>query len=531
MRELIDDAELNESLAETTEEISAREGIYGEIKRALIARGIPADEIAFIHDFNTPVKKAQAFAAANAGRIRVMIASTEKAGTGVNMQERLYALHHLDTPWRPADIEQREGRILRQGNIFPEVHICTYITEGSFDGYMWQTLESKARFISQIMAGEVTARTAEDVDPLVMTAAQIKAIASGNPQILEKVGLEVELTKLERLYSVWLANRRRMQREAEDLPASINHAEQLVAYHQRALALRQEWEQQQRNAEAFSIRLRKTLEGDELIEISERKHAGAQLRQLAFAMMRTTRRQGRMRVEIGAYHGFGIYAQADGRATDEFEFLDGQAELSLRLEASSPAYAFKLAESDVGILQSMDAQLRSLEACLAQAEARWQRLRHRFDQINLELGKGWEHAGKYQELKTRLLSLNAALSAAGQELEASPELASLNPDALRPTPEAISVLQLVSFAGEEDKLLQPAREAMEQSAAILCANPLIPHAPAPAVGVLLVGNAISDGLTEEKGEQPENLCIKRRTTKRQRKSEMTPLTQLQFDWL
>lgn len=134
------------------------------------------------------------------------------------MQQRLYALHHLDTPWRPSDVEQREGRILRQGNVHREVHLCQYITEGSFDGYMWQTLESKSRFISQIMAGEVTARTAEDVDQLVMTAAQIKAIASGNPLILEKVAAEVELTRLDRLYSVWRANRRRL-REQQDIPA------------------------------------------------------------------------------------------------------------------------------------------------------------------------------------------------------------------------------------------------------------------------------------------------------------------------
>nr|WP_281720788.1 helicase C-terminal domain-containing protein [Nitrosomonas nitrosa] len=129
--------EQDETTVETAEEASTREGIYGEIKRLLIARGIPANEIAFIHDFPTPARKAQAFAEVNAGRIRVMIASTEKAGTGVNMQERLYALHHLDTPWRPSDVEQREGRILRQGNIHKEVHLCQYITEGSFDGYMW----------------------------------------------------------------------------------------------------------------------------------------------------------------------------------------------------------------------------------------------------------------------------------------------------------------------------------------------------------------------------------------------------------
>ena len=113
MSNRVDDAELDENVQETVEEVSAREGVYGEVKRALIARGIPTAEIAFIHDFSTPAKKAQAFADCNAGRIRVLLASTEKAGTGVNMQERLFALHHLDVPWRPSDVEQREGRILR----------------------------------------------------------------------------------------------------------------------------------------------------------------------------------------------------------------------------------------------------------------------------------------------------------------------------------------------------------------------------------------------------------------------------------
>ncbi|MFN7931016.1 MAG: helicase-related protein [Blastocatellia bacterium] len=130
--------------AETASERLDRLGVYGEIKRELVKRGIPAGEIAFIRDFETPAQKSKAFADANAGRIRILLASTEKARTGVNMQERLYALHHLDAPWRPADVEQREGRILRQGNRYGEVRIFNYVTENSFDGYMWQTLENKA---------------------------------------------------------------------------------------------------------------------------------------------------------------------------------------------------------------------------------------------------------------------------------------------------------------------------------------------------------------------------------------------------
>lgn len=443
MEEQANYAENDNATIETAEEISARTGIYGEIKRALITRGISADEIVFIHDFPTSKKKAEAFAACNAGKIRIMLASTEKAGTGVNMQERLYALHHLDTPWRPSDIEQREGRILRQGNCFPAVHICTYITEGSFDGYMWQTLESKARFISQIMAGEVTARTADDVDQLVMTAAQIKAIASGNPQILEKVGLEVELTKLERLYSVWLSSRRRMQYEAESLPTNIARATEFTAWQQHAITVRDEAEQARSKTDDFRMALRQKLEADKQVEFTDRKRAGAQLHQLAFAVARQAQRAGRQQREIGMYQGFTIYLQTQ-RAFSERDLLGQLPELSLRLEATGPELECKLSDSDLGIVQSMDAQLRSLEARLAQAEQRQRQVQHRYEQVQHELSKGWEHAMRYEELRAKLLTVNASLTAAGQELEASPELAELEADALQPVTENASLHQLVA---------------------------------------------------------------------------------------
>ncbi|MGE0883124.1 MAG: helicase-related protein, partial [Blastocatellales bacterium] len=347
--------ELDEATIETAEEISTREGIYGEIKRLLIARGIPANEIAFIHDFPTPARKAQAFAEVNAGRIRVMIASTEKAGTGVNMQERLYALHHLDTPWRPSDVEQREGRILRQGNIHKEVHLCQYITEGSFDGYMWQTLESKSRFISQIMAGEVTARTAEDVDQLVMTAAQIKAIASGNPLILEKVAAEVELTRLERLYSVWRGNRRRLQNQLELLPADLQHLARAIAGYQQAVTVRDQFAAEGDTNE-FRMMLKKSISAEEEITLTERQRAGAHLRQLAFALARQAQSRGRLTHVIGNYRGFEIIASSAGRGINALSSLFAETETALRLPGSESAYHFNLGESDLGIIQSLDAQ-------------------------------------------------------------------------------------------------------------------------------------------------------------------------------
>lgn len=448
MNESTNFAESEDTLIETAEEISARTGIYGAIKRALIARGIPADEIAFIHDFPTPNKKAAAFAACNAGKIRIMLASTEKAGTGVNMQERLFALHHLDTPWRPSDIEQREGRILRQGNLFAAIHICTYITEGSFDGYMWQTLESKARFISQIMAGEVTARTADDVDQLVMTAAQIKAIASGNPQILEKVALEVELTKLERLYSVWLSNRRRMQFEADRLPDDIARAKRFTEWQRGGLKVRDDAESARSKADDFHILLRQKLETDKQTEFIDRKRAGAQLQELAFAVARQAQRVGRVQVEIGTYQGFTVCLQAQ-RPLAERDLLNQLPELWLRLDETGLGLECKLGDSDLGVIQSMDAQLRGLEHRLAQADQQQRRVEHRYEQAQHELNKGWEHAARYQELKTKLLALNATLSVAGQEIEASPELTDLDATALQPVPEKVSLHQLAGLHSVE----------------------------------------------------------------------------------
>ncbi len=153
------------------------------MRSRLTAAGIPASAIAFIHDADSDQAKMNLFNAVNAGRVRILIGSTEKMGAGMNVQRRLRALHHLDAPWRPRDIEQREGRILRQGNLNPEVEIYRYVTEGSFDAYMWQTLETKARFIQQVMSGHTAVRSAEDLEGGALTYAEIKAIASGNPAV------------------------------------------------------------------------------------------------------------------------------------------------------------------------------------------------------------------------------------------------------------------------------------------------------------------------------------------------------------
>jgi N12 class adenine-specific DNA methylase len=173
--------------------------VYEDMRGKLIARGVPPPEIQFIQDHDSDAAKLQLFRDIRAGKVRILFGSTQKMGTGANVQERLIALHHLDAPWRPADVEQREGRILRQGNTNPQVQVFRYVTEQSFDAYMWQTLETKARFIGQVMTGQSDLRRIEDIDGTSLTYAEVKAIASGNPLVIEKASVDAELARLGRL--------------------------------------------------------------------------------------------------------------------------------------------------------------------------------------------------------------------------------------------------------------------------------------------------------------------------------------------
>ena len=161
--------------------------IYDDIREKLVARGIPREQIAFIHEANTEVRKKELFAKVRAGQVRVLMGSTFKMGAGMNVQDRLVALHDLDCPWRPGDLEQRSGRIIRQGNRNKEVHIYRYVTESTFDAYLWQTVENKQKFISQIMTSKSPVRSCEDVDETALSYAEIKALCAGDERIKEKM--------------------------------------------------------------------------------------------------------------------------------------------------------------------------------------------------------------------------------------------------------------------------------------------------------------------------------------------------------
>lgn len=202
--------------------------IYDELKYILTTFGIPNNEIAFIHDYESARKKQQLFNQLNAGTVRVLLGSTFKLGLGVNVQQRLYAVHHLDVPWRPSDMVQREGRILRQGNTNPKVKIFRYITEGSFDAYSWQLLETKQRFITDLLSGCVVQRNAGDIDDTVLDYAEVKAIAIGNPLMKERVETANELNRLIVLQHKQLENRVRLEQELAELPTKIKNQEKHI---------------------------------------------------------------------------------------------------------------------------------------------------------------------------------------------------------------------------------------------------------------------------------------------------------------
>jgi hypothetical protein len=194
---------------------------YEEIIRKLVADGIPRDQIAAMGDAESDAKKQALFEKVRNGSVRVLIGSTQKMGTGTNVQKRLVALHHLDAPWKPAEVEQRDGRILRQGNENKEVSIYRYVTEGSFDAYMWQALETKARFISQVITGDNAARRAEDIGGQELSYAEVKAIASGNPAVLTLAEADAELQRLAVLKKNHLDEQFVARRRVRNLPDSI----------------------------------------------------------------------------------------------------------------------------------------------------------------------------------------------------------------------------------------------------------------------------------------------------------------------
>jgi TolA-binding protein len=353
--------------------------VYDDVREKLVARGIPAEQIAFAQDATDDASKAMLFKSVREGRVRVLLGSTAKMGEGTNVQTRLIALHHLDAPWRPADIEQREGRILRQGNQNEYVKIFRYVTEGSFDAYMWQTLETKCCFIAQVMTGDATVRRAEDVDSAALTYAEVKAIASGNPLVIEKARIDAEvirLTRLQKQHAESLYQMRYQIRRINDNGAIL----------EREIANIRE-----------DLRTRTNTRGDNFVitvkneTFTDRIKAGRALIFLAAALkpFESTKM-------IGNIGGFPI----------SIERFDERATI---LISGKHSYRANVSDSSAGTIASLEHALDSVEDRLRERETTLTQSRRQITDLTNQLDQPFEHEEKLAVATKRQQEIVAAL--------------------------------------------------------------------------------------------------------------------------
>ena len=322
--------------------------IYDDIRNKLIARGIPKEQIAYIHDANTDAKKATLFAKMRAGKVRILMGSTKKMGAGTNVQTKLIALHHLDVPWRPSDIEQREGRILRQGNENPTVQIYRYATEGSFDAYSWQLIEQKQKFISQIMTSKSPARSCQDLDEIALSYAEIKALCAGNPLIKEKMELDNEVARLSTLRSSHMSQIFELQDKiAIGYPASIQKVEESLDAISKDIDL---YKANSRFNSDGSENFSATVMGT---SYTERKAADAALRD---ALQSATAGD----VIIGEYRGFQIHAYYDAKATSFLGYLQGTQKYSFEFNPKENFSSFRHLLEKLSDTQALDQERLSI---------------------------------------------------------------------------------------------------------------------------------------------------------------------------
>jgi len=325
--------------------------------------------------------------------VRVLLGSTEKMGAGTNVQRRLVALHHLDAPWRPRDIEQREGRILRQGNANREVQIYRYVTAGSFDAYMWQTLETKARFIQQVMRGETSVRAAEDLEGGALTYAEIKAIASGNPAVVEKIKVDTEIRKLDQLRAVHANQQRHIRWEIRDLPRQIAEAKQHLAHIEADIAIRDT-----NDSDEFAMKV-----GNRVFTGKGARDEAAKALTLAILTWRddqTMQPRGSFRgfeiLSKGKGTGFGML-QEDERIPDLF--VRGRATYSANLNATNP----------IGTVQSIEHTLRNLDKLAVDQQNRVIRIEKALTDYRLQADRPFEHEERLKQLLAHQAELNSLL--------------------------------------------------------------------------------------------------------------------------
>ena len=360
--------------------------VYDDVRNKLVARGIPKEEIAFIHEYNTETKKADLFAKVRTGQVRILMGSTPKLGAGTNVQDRLIALHHLDCPWKPSDLEQQEGRILRQGNQNDKVKIFRYVTENTFDAYMWQILENKQKFISQIMTSKSPVRACEDVDDTALSYAEIKALATGNPYIKEKMDLDVQVSKLKLLKANHTSQIYRLESDiAKNFPVQISALKERIAGMQMDSQVVKSVDLQDNDTFAMTV-------GNVLYE--DKKEAGEALI-AACAGLKTVSTGGK----VGEYHGFTLSAS--------YNMFSNAFELTIKGKCS---YKLEIGKDPVGNMQRIHNTLSSIDRKLTESEQKLETVQQQLATAQEEVKKPFPKEEELNEKMERLSELNALLN-------------------------------------------------------------------------------------------------------------------------
>ena len=381
--------------------------VYDDIRAKLLELGIPENEIAFIHNAKSEAQKKDLFGKVRSGQVRILLGSTQRMGAGTNCQQKLIALHHLDCPWRPSDLQQREGRIIRQGNENPEVDIYSYVTEGTFDAYLYQLVESKQKFISQIMTSKSPVRSAEDVDEQALSYAEIKALASGNPMIKEKMDLDIEVSKLKLLKANHLSQKYALEDAiSKGFPKQIAETQARIAGYGADIATVKE--NTHPSADGFSPL---TLAG---VTHADKKEAGAALLAMCQTMLSPEATQ------IGSYRGLTLELSFDTFAREYRLTMIGQLRHTVTLG------------TDVfGNLQRMDNALEGLpikeQACREQLS----NLQTQLKTAKVEVQKPFPREAELNTKTARLEELNTLLNLDHKE----PEIVDAEPDEDQRPPE------------------------------------------------------------------------------------------------
>ena len=367
--------------------------VYDDLRKKLIEKGIPAEEIAYIHTAETEAKKKELFGKVRSGQIRVLLGSTQKMGAGTNVQTKLVALHHLDCPWRPSDLQQREGRIIRQGNENPEVDIYTYVTENTFDSYLYQLVEGKQKFIGQIMTSKSPVRSAEDIDETALSYAEIKALCAGNPHIKEKMDLDIDVSRLKLLKANHLSQRYALEDQIiKEFPQKIKSLEQRIEGYKADMA--QLAQNTLPNEDGFSPMI---MAGG---TVTDKKAAGEAIIGLCKSMTNPDP------IHIGEYRGFDMELF--------FDSFSREYKITLKHELR---HTVTLGTDIFGNIQRLDNALNSFQEKLTACEAQLENTKVQLENAKLEVQKPFPQEDELKTKTARLNELNAMLNLDKRENE------------------------------------------------------------------------------------------------------------------